>query len=319
MPRKLILLAVVIAAGAACDVLLLSKAKVGDGQGTASGSGSATNTALTRASHEMFFPINAGAHASTDCNGCHGGFATFKQFTCISCHDHEQATTDANHAGVAGYAYDSQSCLGCHPQGTAGDISRAQHAMFFAIDVGTAHAASQCSDCHTNPADRSQFTCLTSCHAQAATDTTHAGVAGYVYNSQSCLGCHPQGAAGEISRADHAKFFAIDVGTAHASSQCSDCHTNPADRSQFTCLTSCHAQAATATTHAGVAVYTYDSKACLTCHPAGQASLTRAAHAQFMNISSGNHNLQCKSCHKTADYSVYTCLDCHSSNSPSGN
>src|SRR5262245_5531910 len=127
MPRKLILLAVPIMAGAACNILLLPKAKPGDSQGPGSGPGSATNTALTRMSHQMFFPINTGAHAATDCNGCHGGFATFKQFTCVSCHDHEQTATDANHAGVAGYAYSSQACLGCHPQGMAGAITRPDH------------------------------------------------------------------------------------------------------------------------------------------------------------------------------------------------
>jgi hypothetical protein len=266
----------------------------------------------------MFFPIAAGAHASTDCNGCHGGFATFKEFTCVSCHDHAQAATDMGHAGVAGYLYDSKSCLGCHPQGTAAGITRADHsARLFPIDVGTAHANGQCSDCHSDPANPSQFTCV-SCHdhAQPATDSAHAGVSGYLYDSKACLSCHPQGTGGEIARADHAKFFAIDVGTAHAASQCSDCHTTPADRTQFTCLTSCHAQAATATTHAGVAVYTYDSKACLTCHPAGAPSLSRTDHRPFMNISSGNHNIACKSCHKTADYTVSTCLDCHSSNNP---
>jgi hypothetical protein len=392
MLRKIILpLAISLAAGLGCGVLTMP----GSGGAPDPASGMPNNTAMTRDQHQALFPILAGAHATTDCNSCHGGFSSFKeftcigchdhaqqptdmghvgvvgyrydskacvgchpqgvaaavsrpdhstkffpidvgtahangqcsdchtnaadksQFTCISCHDHAQPATDTGHVGVAGYKYDSAACLSCHPQGLAGTISRPDHTKFFPIDVGTVHANGQCTDCHTNAADKSQFTCI-SCHdhAQSLTDPGHVGVNGYKYDSKACLTCHPQGVAGTISRPDHAKFFAIDVGTTHAAAQCSDCHKNLADKTQFTCMTACHAQAPMATTHKGVAVYQYDSKACLVCHPQGQASLSRADHKKYMNISSGDHNVACSHCHKTADYKVRTCLDCHSSNNP---
>lgn len=316
-------LAVGAAAGllgaASCDITLVPSARSGGGGGAGGLGSGASITALTRTTHATFFQIETGAHATTDCNGCHGGLPTFKQFTCVSCHEHSQPVLDPIHAGVTGYTFNSSACLGCHPGGAAGSLSRTDHsARFFPIDVGTSHASGQCSDCHANPGDPSQFTCV-SCHehAQTTVDPAHAGVAGYIYNSTACLGCHPQGNASTLSRGDHGMFFAIDVGTPHAAAQCSDCHTNAADRTQFTCLTSCHAQAPTATMHSGVAVYSYNSTACLTCHPAGRPSLSRTDHRPFMNISSGDHGgLACSSCHKTADYTVFTCLDCHSSNNP---
>ena len=94
---KSILLAVVsLGALVGCDVLSGARAPAPGSQGD----GGTSNTAMTRPMHETFFPIVAGAHSATDCNSCHGGFPSFKQFTCISCHDHAQMKTDTAHAGV---------------------------------------------------------------------------------------------------------------------------------------------------------------------------------------------------------------------------
>lgn len=85
------------------------------------------NTLVTAANH-VRFPITAGPHA-VSCNTCHGDFQTFAQFTCFSCHGHEQLLTDQLHRslvpgsggklpdGGSGYAYDSTSCLACHATG----------------------------------------------------------------------------------------------------------------------------------------------------------------------------------------------------------
>jgi len=82
-------------------------------------------TAQTAATHK--FPIVSVPHA-VECNTCHGQFYSFKQFTCLNCHGHEQPLTDMLHAGLANrasvadagvaYAYDGASCLQCHATGT---------------------------------------------------------------------------------------------------------------------------------------------------------------------------------------------------------
>jgi hypothetical protein len=271
---------------AGCQGLMpVSDVQGGSGDGARPGS-----AAVTRQTHP-FFPITAGAHATADCNSCHGGLASFKEFSCVGCHDHAAPVADAQHAAVKDYRFDSQACVQCHPRGEAGTIPRADHARFFPIDAGTAHAASQCSECHTTPGDRKQFSCV-GCHdhAQPATDLGHAGVAGYQYEARACLTCHPQGTAGTLPRADHAKFFPIDVGSKHAAGQCADCHTTRGDRSQFTCL-SCHDHAADVTDpkHASVMGYRYDSASCLRCHAAGTAVFDHASLGPVPN---------CIACHK---------------------
>ncbi len=309
-----LLLVLTVAGSLGCNFLMPSQA---GGSGGSSKSGSAAvGTAMTREGHQNLLPIATGPHATADCNSCHGTFTTFKQFTCLSSGCHVQPMTDTAHVGIADYKYESAACLTCHPQGLAGSIARADHAQYFPIDMGSVHGASQCADCHMNPADKKQFTCI-SCHdhAQAVTDTGHVGVANYKYDSPSCLSCHPQGIAGTVSRPDHMKFFAIDVGTKHATTQCTDCHTDPTDKSKFTCFSSgCHVQAATATLHMGVTGYKYDAPTCLTCHPQGaSAELKRPDHAMFpIDIGTKHATTQCTDCHTTpGDKSQFTCISCH--------
>jgi hypothetical protein len=78
------------------------------------------------------------------------------------------------------------------------DLARAtfDHARFFPIDSG-AHAGtwSSCSDCHKTPTNYADFTCLT-CHPhsdEAKTSGDHGEVQNYLYESQACYTCHPQG------------------------------------------------------------------------------------------------------------------------------
>lgn len=67
----------------------------------------------------QFFPIYSGAHAGqwSSCATCHTTPSNYAAFTCLSCHTHDQATTDSHHTGVSGYSYNSQACYSCHPQG----------------------------------------------------------------------------------------------------------------------------------------------------------------------------------------------------------
>lgn len=69
----------------------------------------------------LFFPIYSGVHAGkwSGCATCHIVANDFSQFTCFSCHPHDdKAGTDGHHTSVSGYSYDSQACYSCHPRGT---------------------------------------------------------------------------------------------------------------------------------------------------------------------------------------------------------
>lgn len=69
----------------------------------------------------LYFPIYSGTHRGrwSSCAQCHEVASDYSQFTCLSCHPHDdKATTDGHHSGVSGYQYASAACYSCHPRGT---------------------------------------------------------------------------------------------------------------------------------------------------------------------------------------------------------
>jgi hypothetical protein len=68
----------------------------------------------------LFFPIFSGRHNGRwqACSDCHTVLDNFAAFECLQCHEHDDPVGLADkHDGVAGYAYESQACYACHPQG----------------------------------------------------------------------------------------------------------------------------------------------------------------------------------------------------------
>jgi hypothetical protein len=63
------------------------------------------------------FPITSGAHAGIDCTECHTPQAPAPRFSCIECHEHDQASMDREHQGERGYVWASPDCYRCHPNG----------------------------------------------------------------------------------------------------------------------------------------------------------------------------------------------------------
>jgi hypothetical protein len=63
------------------------------------------------------FPIFSGPHAGewNSCADCHQAPGDFASFSCLGCH--RQPEMDDKHRGERGYAYDSPTCLSCHPDG----------------------------------------------------------------------------------------------------------------------------------------------------------------------------------------------------------
>jgi hypothetical protein len=222
------------------------------------------------AEHDAIFGIYSGSHAGVwrDCSTCHTNASDYRIYTCTTCHT--QAPTDRSHNGIPGYVWESTACLGCHPNGTGGDLSF--HDARFPIFSGT-HASQwqTCADCHTDPSSRQVFSCMTGgCHPQATTDPSHQSIPGYAYTATQCYSCHPDGRGGTF--AQHDAVFPIYSGT-HRNrwSSCATCHTTPGDRSVFTCMGSgCHQQAQMDDKHRNMAGYAFDPPTCLGCHPDGR-------------------------------------------------
>ncbi len=68
-----------------------------------------------------WFPIYSGKHRNkwTSCTQCHTNSANYREFTCLSCHEHNQTKMDDTHRGRSGYRYESASCYSCHPRGNS--------------------------------------------------------------------------------------------------------------------------------------------------------------------------------------------------------
>lgn len=276
---------------------------------------------LSRTDHDELFLISANtAHAEETCASCHTDVNDRKQVACITCHKgtHDEAVTTAAHRNITDYAWSDAACRQCHPKGEVGELSRAEHDVFFLISPGTAHADETCASCHTDANDRQHVECIT-CHKgdhdEAVMGTEHQGVAGYAWTDAACLGCHPRGEPG-LSREDHDRVFLISPGTAHERTDCSSCHTQPNDQLHVECIT-CHTgehdEAVMEDRHGPIPRYAWNDPACRTCHPVGDVpELSRTDHSVFFPVSSGDHALSCVSCHPNAeDNRIFTCITCH--------
>ncbi len=138
-----------------------------------------------------FFPLTLG-HDIQDCKECH----TTSNYSdvspeCVSCHQSDfNSTTNPNHSA----AHFPTDCVSCHTTNPGWTPATFDHDnQFFPIYSGKHKDEwNDCAECHTNPSNYSVFTCLT-CHNQSSTDKDHSEVNDYVYQSDACLQCHPDG------------------------------------------------------------------------------------------------------------------------------
>jgi len=134
-----------------------------------------------------------GSHLSLDCTLCHlDGQYAGTPTDCFFCHDDDyQQTNDPNHQ-TAAFPTD---CDMCHNTIDWEDADF-NHIVWFPIYSGSHQGEwDTCSECHPNPNDYLEFTCLT-CHEQGETNADHDEVQDYQYNSLACYDCHPDGEAG---------------------------------------------------------------------------------------------------------------------------
>jgi hypothetical protein len=69
--------------------------------------------------NHVWFPINSGPHVVAECSDCHRNPTNFPEFSCTSGGCHPQGPTGQDHDEVPGYAWDSELCYACHPNGQA--------------------------------------------------------------------------------------------------------------------------------------------------------------------------------------------------------
>jgi hypothetical protein len=264
--------------------------------------------------HSNYFALT-GAHAtiSSNCATCHNGNYTNTAKTCVGCHQaNYNSTTDPNHIAAA-FPTDCQTC---HTT-TAWKPATFDHdGKYFPIYSGSHNGRwSNCSDCHTNNSNYAVFSCIT-CHEhnQSETDSKHQGVQGYSYTSSACYSCHPRG--NSDGSFNHATSV-FPLSGAHATVNCSNCHTNGYAGTPTTCV-SCHQANYNGTTNPGHTTLGLSTD-CSTCHTTktGWKPAQFSIHNNYFSLTGAHSTMSgdCASCHN-GNYTntAKTCVGCHQAN-----
>jgi hypothetical protein len=126
------------------------------------------------------FPLT-GAHLGLNCTACHvGGNFQNLPTDCYSCHQ-----DDYNGAPDHLPLNFPLMCESCHNTTDWGNTN-----FVHTFPIQGPHNV-PCIQCHTD-GQTTTFNCL-DCHDQTETDDDHDEVGGYVYQSQACFNCHPDG------------------------------------------------------------------------------------------------------------------------------
>ncbi len=260
-------------------------------------------------SHNEFYMLN-GAHAgiASDCAACHNGDYNNTPTTCVGCHNADYtATTDPNHIALQ-FPTD---CASCHSENAWSPSTFNHDNQYFPIYSGKHQGTwSQCQECHNNPSDYSQFTCIT-CHQNPETNDEHIGVSGYVYNSPACLACHPTGDADLIF--DH-NTTAFPLTGAHVGAECTSCHAAGYQGTSTLCV-DCHTTDFNQSLNPNHTILGISTD-CIQCHTTapGWSPATFAVHNNYYVIAGAHVPIanDCAACHNgNYNNTPNTCIGCH--------
>ncbi|MBK6963349.1 MAG: hypothetical protein IPH20_05235 [Bacteroidales bacterium] len=263
----------------------------------------------------QYFPIYSGKHNGQweACSDCHTNASNYAQFSCIDCHEHNQADTDNEHNGIGGYAYNSPACFACHP---TGDASAGFNHNTTAFPLTGAHTTTDCLACHTNGYTGTTTVCG-DCHVtdyNQATNPNHvsAGI------PNTCATCHTTEPGWQPATFPiHNEIYPLNGAHAVISNNCSDCHNGNYNTTPNTCV-GCHLDNYNQTNDPPHASAQFPTE-CLTCHTENAWTPSTFNHdGQYFPIYSGKHNGEwtaCSDCHTNAsNYAQFSCIDCHEHN-----
>jgi len=215
-----------------------------------------------------FFPLTQG-HALLKCSDCHTtGNYTDAKSDCYSCHavDYNN-TVNPNHK-TSGFP---TTCVQCHSTNPGWKPATFNHTNF-PLTLG--HAGPVCTDCHKNGNYTSTSSECYSCHSADYNNSTNPNhkTVGFATTCTQCHTTNPDWKPATYAQHD-AKEFPIYSGKHRGQwNNCNECHTNLSNYSVYSCI-ACHEHNKTDMDkeHAGRPGYSYNSIACYTCHPKGNA------------------------------------------------
>ncbi|QQS37031.1 MAG: hypothetical protein IPM56_03495 [Ignavibacteriales bacterium] len=263
----------------------------------------------------QYFPIYSGEHRNewNNCSDCHTNPNNFAEFSCITCHEHNQNEMDDKHSSVAGYVYQSEACLSCHPDGSKANAFNHQLSNF---PLTGSHLAVNCSDCHTSGYTGTSTICV-DCHQSDFNSTANPNHTSLSI-STDCVSCHTTDPDWQPATfALHNNYYQLIGAHNTIANQCASCHNGNYTTTPNTCY-ECHTTDYNNTTNPPHASTGFSTD-CMTCHSQNAWQPATFDHdAQYFPIYSGEHRNEwnsCSDCHTVpSNYAVFSCIDCHEHN-----
>ncbi|MCA0362708.1 MAG: hypothetical protein LCH67_01575 [Bacteroidetes bacterium] len=215
--------------------------------------------------HNNYWALT-GAHASVACTQCHiGGNYNNTPTDCNSCHNSNyRAASNPNHVN-SGFSTD---CASCHTTNPGWRPSTFNHNNFYPLVGAHAGIANSCTKCHAGGNFNNTPNTCYGCHSSDYNNASPNHASSKF--PTDCTGCHSQNAWKPATWDHDNSYFPIYSGEHKGKwSSCTDCHTNASNYQVFSCF-KCHGKSETDKDHKGVRNYSYDSIACLSCHPKGK-------------------------------------------------
>lgn len=252
------------------------------------------------------------ANVEANCKACHAPLSEQPQSgLCVSCHTGVGEDVESG-GGFHGRLPEPErsDCAGCHTEheGRGFDVVKLDESNFdhtltdFMLEG--AHTNTTCGDCHTRgQPHREAPTECSSCHRS---DDIHKGSLG-----DDCGACHNAKAWTNATFDHHQTQFPLTG--AHAGVSCESCHSGKDFIEVGQTCNDCHSKD---DVHRG-----RNGTQCVDCH-----STTTWAKLTFnhgivtgFGLLGGHKGLNCKSCHRSDDFSDIgnsTCSSCHRRNDP---
>ncbi|MCX6149434.1 MAG: hypothetical protein NTX22_02795 [Ignavibacteriales bacterium] len=261
------------------------------------------------------FPIYSGKHNGkwNLCSDCHTNNTNYAVFSCVTCHEHNQADMNSKHQGIQGYVYSSDACFSCHPKGSSEGSFNHSTSIF---PLTGAHTTVTCSSCHTNGYAGTPTNCV-SCHQTKYNSTTNPNHS-TLGISTDCITCHTTSAGWKPAQFPiHNTIFALVGAHATISNDCAKCHNGNYTNTSKTCV-GCHQTKYNSTTnpnHSALGI----STDCITCHTtsAGWKPAQFPIHNTIFALVGAHATISndCAKCHN-GNYSntPKTCVGCHQTN-----
>jgi hypothetical protein len=260
-----------------------------------------------------YFPIYSGKHMGTwdVCSECHTNTGNYGQFTCISCHEHNQSSTNEGHGDVQGYMYNSDACYACHPTGSSEGSFNHNNSPF---PLTGAHQTVECSKCHTNGYAGTSTICY-DCHATVYNQSVNPNHVTLTIPKE-CQTCHTTDPGwAPATFPIHDNYYVLAGAHIPIANQCATCHNGDYNNTPTVCF-GCHSTQYNQSTNPNHVTAQFPTT-CETCHSQTAWNPTTFDHNTVYPLTGAHATIatNCFACHK-GNYTntPNTCVGCHQTN-----